>query len=326
MNDDTCKTQDKQLHPFDPNCPDSRLLPLAPSIVKERGQSLLPPTVGTKSQGCQRPDGMKTVRTAYLTIVCLACVGIRLLFRAEGDTFRDLNNKDDGIQPHIISVEDNRETLSSGGVPPYADVRLCFLASVFGQWAANADRLQNVTRLPFYDNPMVHFFAFTNMPNMKAPGWQKVIRKYPQYERYITQSRVPKFLGWQDPTVLENCDVIFYMDSIGHIIGNFTDFQLTAREILASQQGHAQYLHRGGGGAFGEFRRIEVFDKDSLENIRASKKWLNEQPDFDPNCTLYENRYIGYAINSTSFHQAAEFLWDRYSLEKDSWRDQPLWW
>jgi hypothetical protein len=84
-------------------------------------------------------------------------------------------------------------------------------------------------------------------------------------------------------------------------------------------------LHRGGGGAFGEFRRVQVFEKDSLSNIQASKDWLSAQPDFDPNCTLYENRYIGYSINSSAFQRASQFLWDHYSLEQDSWRDQPLW-
>ena len=76
----------------------------------------------------------------------------------------------------------------------------------------------------------------------------------------------------------------------------------------------------------GEFRRIEVFHKDLDVNIQASKEWLQAQPDFSNNCTLYENRYIGYSMKETSqFRRAATFLWERYSLELDSWRDQPLW-
>jgi hypothetical protein len=38
-------------------------------------------------------------------------------------------------------------------------------------------------------------------------------------------------------------------------------------------------------------------------------------------------RYIGYALGrKTTFAKAAaDCLWPRYSLELDSWRDQPLW-
>lgn len=265
---------------------------------------------------------MNKLWTAFLAVVWLVCVALGILLNSEGASFSDQPGENDAFNPPLVEVHQSIDDR----VFSNSNTSLCFLASVYGQWATHADKLQNVERLPFYNSTLVHFLAFTNMPNVKAPGWQKIVRRYPQYTRYITQSRVPKFLGWQDPVVKENCEVVFYMDSIGHIIGNLTDFQRAADEILASRQGHSQYLHRGGGGAFGEFRRIEVFEKDSLDNIRASKKWLSAQPDFDPNCTLYENRYIGYAINSTSFHEAAEFLWARYSQELDSWRDQPLWW
>jgi hypothetical protein len=62
-----------------------------------------------------------------------------------------------------------------------------------------------------------------------------------------------------------------------------------------------------------------------MSNINASKEWLLQQPDFDNNCSLYENRYFGYTPQSPYFQQASQFLWDHYSLEQDSWRDQPLW-
>jgi hypothetical protein len=203
---------------------------------------------------------------------------------------------------------------------------ICFLTSVFGKWASQADRLQNVTKLSF-DERLFRFYVFTNLPRLPAPGWTKIVKHYPEYRRFITQSRRPKFLGWQEPRIQQNCQVVFYMDSIGHVIGSSEDFQQAAHSILKSPIGHAQYLHRGGGGAFGEFRRVEVFGKDLDANIAASKQWLLAQSDFDRNrnCTLYENRYIGYSVNSTSFRRAAQFLWDHYSLEQDSWRDQPLW-
>jgi hypothetical protein len=213
------------------------------------------------------------------------------------------------------------------------------VASTYGQWAVHADRLQNVRILDFYNRNSIHFVVFTNLPHLVAPGWHKLIRRFDNdndtytYRRYITQSRHAKFWAWNDTYIQDHCQVVLYMDSIGHVLnGNDTlaHIQETARAIYQSPQGHAQYLHKGGGGAFGEFRRIEVFHKDVMENIQASKEWLIAQGvdrHRQHNCTLYENRYIGYAVGrpTTFSHAAADCLWPRYSLELDSWRDQPLW-
>jgi hypothetical protein len=225
------------------------------------------------------------------------------------------------------------------------NLSICFLTSVYAKWAAHADKLQNVTH--FAAEGDFYFFVYTNLPRLKAKGWTRIVKTHTQYNRFITQSRWPKFLAWQDPNIAllggsskggggddddngagaaGGCQVVFYLDSIGHLIGTPNEFRKMAQEIFDSPVGLAQYEHRGGGGAFGEFRRIEVFKKDLDSNIRASKRWLSEQPDFRPtNCTLYENRYFGYRIDSVAFRRAATFLWDHYSLEQDSWRDQPLW-
>jgi len=212
---------------------------------------------------------------------------------------------------------------------PIDNLSFCFVVAVYDKWAAHADQLQRVDKIPWYNQS--HFFAFSNLPRLKCKGWTLVVQKYPQYQRYITKSRVPKFLGFQEPILQKHCQVVFYQDSIGHIKGNYSDFLELAKRIYVSEQGHAQYPHRGGGGAFGEFRRIEYFGKDSRENIQASKDWLLRQPDFPHpskrNCTLYENRYMGYVVgrNSTFSKAAQDCFWPRYSQELDSWRDQPLW-
>ena len=146
--------------------------------------------------------------------------------------------------------------------------------------------------------------------------------------------------AWNDTTIQKaGCQVVFYMDAIGHIRNNhkttntstFPSFARLAHQIYHSPQGYAQYQHRGGGGAFGEFRRIQVFSKDLPHNIQASMEWMKAQPDFrrpsEHNCTLYENRYMGYAVRPTTTLAVAatRCFWPRYSLEVDSWRDQPLW-
>ena len=53
--------------------------------------------------------------------------------------------------------------------------------------------------------------------------------------------------------------------------------------------------------------------------------WFHAQPDFTNDCTMYQNTFFGYAVSSPAFRTAADFAWGHFSLEKDSWRDQPLW-
>jgi hypothetical protein len=205
------------------------------------------------------------------------------------------------------------------------DIDICFVTSVFSQWAAHADELQNVSS---YFSPATtssfRFFAFTNLPRLNAPGWKKVIKRF-AYRRFVTHSRWPKFLAWTEEIIQQSCQVVFYLDAIGFLIASPQDYQQAAQAILNSSVGLAQYLHRGGGGPEKEFRRILYAKKDIPANVEKSKAWLQKQDDYSGNCTLYENRYIGYNVKSQSFQKASRFLWDHFSLEQDSWRDQPLW-
>jgi hypothetical protein len=104
------------------------------------------------------------------------------------------------------------------------------------------------------------------------------------------------------------------LDAIGVLIASPQDYQQAAHAILNSSVGLAQYRHRGGGGPEKEFRRILHAKKDVLANVEKSIAWLQTQDDYSGNCTLYENRYIGYNVKSQSFQQASRFLWDHYSL------------
>lgn len=298
-----------------------------------------------------------TLKFQFVVIVVTSVFAYSVVFLLEWSSNSSNNLHQDPMfassgQPQLSEQAYGHSTSSDD-----EDITICFLVSVYGKWAAHVDRLQNVEKLihnsSFFGSTSmnvttngstlnrsnmdsatvnnylknVHFLAFTNLPRLKAVGWTRIVRPYPQYHRYVTQSRHPKFLGWNDTAVTSrNCKVIFYQDAIGHIVGTYQDFLQMAHQILKSPQGHAQYLHRGGNGAYGEFRRIEVFQKDTLEHIAKSKAWLEAQPDFRPyDCPLYENRYIGYAVNSSSFQKASLFFWKRYSLELDSFRDQPLW-
>jgi hypothetical protein len=102
---------------------------------------------------------------------------------------------------------------------------------------------------------------------------------------------------------------------------------MMATTTSSSSFGLAQnkHLYTKGGGVLHELERIVEKHKDIAENVQATLTWLQAQPDFRDNCTMYDNHYIAYNPRSIYFQTAATFFWNHYSLELDSWRDQPLW-
>lgn len=102
-------------------------------------------------------------------------------------------------------------------------------------------------------------------------------------------------------------------------------YKRLARAILDSAEGLFQNRHEVDQGPIHELNRILAKKKDIRPNVQASKAWLEQQPDFDPNLPMYVNTFIGYNPKNERFQLVARFFWDRYSLELDSWRDQPLW-
>ena len=162
-------------------------------------------------------------------------------------------------------------------------------------------------------------------------GWTILLQEFPPqtFQRFITQSRWPKFQGFRHETIQGKCDVVFYMDGTVLPKGSPWKFQREARRILDSEAQFSQQLHpnanKDGGGIAGEMERCRVKNKDIDTNLQATKEWFQAQPDFINDCVLYQNTYFGYAVTSPSFRTAADFAWGRFSLEQDSWRDQPLW-
>ena len=201
--------------------------------------------------------------------------------------------------------------------------QLCFITSVFGPPDVTTDRPPDVS--DWEDVHDVSFFVFTNRPDLEAPGgWQLLLQPDLPYQRYITQSRWGKFLSWKDPTIQQTCRVGFYMD--GYVRPNATSvesFRTLSDQILV--RGLAQVKHPKLGGLKGELQRIVIHGKDNVEHVNRTIQWLHKQPDFSWNCTLYENTFFGFDPKNVIFQQATTFFWDHYSLEEDSWRDQPLW-
>ncbi|KAG7337918.1 hypothetical protein IV203_024607 [Nitzschia inconspicua] len=204
--------------------------------------------------------------------------------------------------------------------------RVCFVTAQFLTNPMKADRLMNPFARPdLYTSSKFKFLAFTNHPEFRPRGWTVMLRNYTSYRRDITKSRWPKFQGFKDPTIRSNCDVVFYFDGQCEVIGSKSDFWNVSQEILQSDIGLAQMLHPKGGDVESEFKRILMDSKDILSNVKKSFAWLHSQDDYRQNIPIYQNKYFAYNPHSSKFQKVANFFWNHYSLEEDSWRDQPLW-
>jgi hypothetical protein len=232
-------------------------------------------------------------------------------------------------------------------------IDMCFVSSIFGESEYTADRPSDVSQVwfpneeeeeeeeekkekeetqPFSTTTTTRrtttfrFFLFTNLETMDvSEGWYRIVLRDLPYRRFITQSRYPKFMGWKHPA-LQNCTTVYYFD--GHYQLNpdrLDDFATTSRQILTSSVGLAQVPHPHKRTVLQEFSRILYKHKDIPSNVEKSIQWFFSQPDFDNTCTLYQNAFFGYDPSNELWQKVVTYFWDHYSLEQDSWRDQPLW-
>eukprot|EP00536_Pseudo-nitzschia_multiseries_P001217 jgi/Psemu1/282873/fgenesh1_pg.15_\ len=256
------------------------------------------------------------------------------------------------------------ESFAIATTPP---VDICFITAQYASSTDQLDNLVNLREEAprfFSDRHKdhYHFFAFTNRRDWidkasqssqtskstskskskkaannqggakpKENGWTILVQEFPpeRFQRFITQSRWPKFQGFRHEQIVRSCDVVFYMDGTVLPIGSPWKFQTEARRILNSGVQLSQELHphshEDGGGIAGEMERCRRKNKDIESNLKATLDWFHAQPDFTNDCQMYQNTFFGYAVQSPSFRMAANFAWGRFSQEKDSWRDQPLW-
>jgi hypothetical protein len=256
----------------------------------------------------QKKHGTKTASKKTEIAFLLAAVVVSFCVITRSTFLSSTVNRDLAFMP--VNVSRNHQK------------HICFITAQFASSVTDTDRLFDVYKtVPnMSQSPFVHFFAFSNLADIQAPGWHVIVKDLGQYKRFITQSRWPKFQAFRDPFIQQSCDVVFYIDGIISPYDLLEDFQDEVQKILKSSVQFAQRVHGDGGGAEAEFKRIKRQKKDIMQNIKASLSWLQAQPDYDKNCTLMENNMFGYSIQSKAFQKAANFFWDHYSLEEDSWR------
>jgi hypothetical protein len=225
----------------------------------------------------------------------------------------------------LLQVNSTGRTSDSIEPPsPPSPIDVCFVSSIFAPTVHTADRPHDFSKFELTNTSSFQFFLYTNLEDLESPGWTKIIKNFTSYRRFITQSRWGKFMAWKDPEI-KACQFIFYFD--GYFAPNAKGEKLLklAETTKESKFGTAQRLSPKRRTPLQEFAQILKGKKDIEVNVNASIAWLHAQPDFHNNCTLYKNANFGYDPNNEYFREAAQYFWDHYSKEEDSWRDQPLW-
>jgi hypothetical protein len=227
------------------------------------------------------------------------------------------------VYPSYTSVN------TTATAPVFKEIELtdiCFVSCIYGKNSKGTDKPGDFRNFHLNNATSHKFFLFTNLPDIDAPGWNKIVTDL-EYRRFITQSRWGKFMAWKDPEIQQGCKTVFYFDGYFAPLANKTkEFLDMAAPIHASNAGLAQVNHpTKDRTALEEFGAILKSKKDIEKNVDKSIAWLNAQPDFHNNCTLYANWYFGFDPTNANFQKATQFFWDHYSKEKDSWQYQPLW-
>jgi hypothetical protein len=228
-------------------------------------------------------------------------------------------------------------------------LNLCFVTAEFSKTVEEADVLP-VVDLSMRRNPKRHF-VYTNLPNLINPdnSWERIVltpHDVP-YQRMITQSRWPKFMGWKHPALSKNsttittttttngqliqsnikphCQVIFYGDAYLLNPINETFWQDVAQTIYQSDVGLMQHAQQAVQNIAHEIHKNIRLGKLSPETGGITNRWLRQQSDFHGRIPVYKNALFGYAPHNVKFQQMATDFWNEYSKEVGSWRDQPYW-
>jgi len=215
---------------------------------------------------------------------------------------------------------------------------ICFVTSEYADDAQDVDQLSIPT---LANRTGFQHFLFTNLQDLKPPGWTQVITNL-NFSNHIIESHFAKFLGWKFPEIQESCQIAIYIDGIYKIADKPESFQKVADHILNTpseltfdeRPGWMQFVHDlKRDGPLGELQAIAKWKKDTPEHIRRTTEWLfsNVPPDV-ANATewlatipIYLNTWIAYNPKSPHFRRLTEDFWSVYSRGTISWRDQPTW-
>jgi len=193
----------------------------------------------------------------------------------------------------------------------------CFISSCFvGSHFHKPDIPSTFPRMKGYD-----YFLFTNIDKKHfKTSWSIINIDFNNTCKSITQSRYPKFQGWKQ---LKNYDIIIYCDAYLRPIENAKVWDKIVMQTVHSKNGIVQSPHPIRKCPYMECQEIVKAKKDSVENIRKTLQLFKEHK-LEKDCGLWENVCFCYYTRNVNVQTLFNKLWEIYSSEKYTHRDQPL--
>ena len=107
------------------------------------------------------------------------------------------------VQKTLFCGEEPKQTtIFVDAVEPKTPYDGCFISSIFAANVNNADTPFDASSL-HEKYPNYAFLMFTNLEELDAKGWKKVLHFDTGKKRMITVSRYPKFLAWKEDFIQE---------------------------------------------------------------------------------------------------------------------------
>jgi len=204
---------------------------------------------------------------------------------------------------------------------------ICFVTCIFGNSIEEVDHPANVQ---WFETRWCHteFWLVTNLADLPAPGWTKILFDTDPRLSHIVQSRHAKFLGWKvlQPQV-QSCKAVIYMDGYLQPKASLSRFQKIAKDVQTSHWGLAQVEQPYYRGSTMEsiLNQLVVDRKDTKEHVQGTLEWFQQQDDYQDVMTYYLNKYFAYNPRNRNYQELSTFFWEHYTTYGGLWRDQPLW-
>ena len=201
-------------------------------------------------------------------------------------------------------------------------MKKCFISCIYvGSHFKHYDMPQKFPKIPGFD-----YILFTNLnKNNFNTSWSIIPINITEYSKSITKSRYPKFQTWKllkDKFNVEY-DIIIYCDAYLSPINKPKIWDKVITQTIESPNGIVQSPHPWNKCPFKECDDIVKLTKDNLHNINKTKQLFIEKG-LSKNSGLWENITFCYYTKNDNVKKLFNTLWELYSSEKYTHRDQPL--
>lgn len=196
--------------------------------------------------------------------------------------------------------------------------KVCFVSSLFvGDKMSKPDTPGKFDKIKDCD-----YFLFTNIEKHKLNTSWDIINTNFLYSNSIIKSRVVKFQPWQVKE-LRGYDIIIYCDAYFHPVNDSKKWSSIIKQINNSNSGIVQSKNPYRNCPYQECDELIRLKKESPERMELTKKLL-EVNGVEKNSGLWRNTFLCYNKNNDNVKKLFDKLWEYYSSNTYTYRDQPL--